>query len=836
MMIDVYSEVNIEDGTFIEITPSIKEVLGYEREELIGQPIASFYTQPEKRKELFHALKNNGYLSDYEVDFIDKAGNEVPCSLSVRIVTDDRGKPSKIVGTMRDISERKKSERILRESEEKYRDIFENANDLIQSVDGEGKILYVNRRWKEVLEYTDEEVENLNLMDILHKDHVSECMNLLRNLSESGEFSGVETVFVSKSGKEIYVEGNVNAQYMDGAFIASRGIFRDITERKQAEEVIQRAREEAEAANRAKSEFLANMSHEIRTPMNGVIGMAGLLLDTNLTSEQREYAEIIKNSADSLLMLINDILDFSKIESGKMDLEILDFDLRTTMEDMNDMLALRAKKKGLELACLIEPEVPSLLRGDPGRLRQILINLVGNAVKFTHKGDVTIHIKLEDEDDERATIRFEVKDTGIGIPAEKLGKLFQAFTQADASTTRKYGGSGLGLAISKRLVHLMGGEIGAESEEGRGSTFWFTISLEKQPPQASSGILHEENIPVSLKGIRILVVDDNSTNRQVLSYMLESWGCRHSEVPDGRTALEKLLQAVQKKDPYRIAILDMQMPEMDGEMLGKEIKSQHELQDTALVMMTSIGERGDTPRLEKIGFSAYMTKPVKQSQLYNCLITVLAQRSEQPGINKRIVTRHTVAENIKHSFRILLAEDNIINQRVAIKMLEKFGYRADAVANGAEAVKALETIPYDLVLMDVQMPEMDGFEATQHIRGTGKNGNGSTVLNPMIPIIAMTAHAMKGDREKCLAAGMDDYISKPIHPQELSDTIARWIEQIKGNESQLEIEKTTVEKKVFDEAEIFNRLEGDRELIAEIINLFLENIPEQIKLLTEAVE
>jgi PAS domain S-box-containing protein len=673
-------------------------------------------------------------------------------------IRNSHGQITGLVGIGKDITKEKVAEEAILKEEEFLAAVNLYSPVAIVVLDRDQKVQSCNPAFERMYGYPAAEITGKRIEEIFPtQGYIDEAKAFLQEIKNKP--AHVVRERPKKDGSQVFLEISGAPVIVHDEVVGYIVMYHDISE-------LEKARKEAEEASRSKSEFLANMSHEIRTPMNGVIGMLELALDTDLTADQRDYLSTSLESAEALLSLLNDILDFSKIEAGRLDLEKIPFNLRTTVEDVGYTLAGRAQSKGLELICQINPELYTDLIGDPARLRQILVNLVGNAIKFTTKGEVLIHAEPFKDSPTHTTVRFSVKDTGIGIPPEREAAIFDRFTQADGSTTRQYGGTGLGLTICKQLVEMMGGSIGVESQMGVGSTFWFDLEFEKRVSVNSepiTGSVHR----VNCEDAHILGVDDNATNRIILEKMLGGFGCNVQMTDSGQSALDILHAAQEHGKAFQVVLLDMQMPGMDGEETARLIKEDPLLKDTKIIILTSMGQRGDAARLQALGCSGYLLKPVKMKMLQEALTAVM-----EPIYQKKaeLVTRHSISEKVRQGLRVLLAEDNPINQKLAVILLQKAGYSVDFVENGLQAVEQVKKGVYCMVLMDVQMPEMDGYDATREIRKLEGDVR-------HIPIIAMTAGAMKGDRELCLAAGMDDYISKPLKPELLFATMKQWLEK-----------------------------------------------------------
>ncbi len=643
--------------------------------------------------------------------------------------------------------------------------LIENSPLGIVVLDPAGLIQMCNRAFERLFEWRQEEIYGKDLNTVIAPGDLAAEAAAMSQRTLAGKSMHLTSERRRRDGSVVDVEIDCVPLVVEGNSIGSFGLYQDISERKKYQEQLLEAKEAAEAATRTKSEFLANMSHEIRTPMNGIIGMTDLALDTDLTPEQRDYLGMVKSSADTLLTVINDILDFSKIEAGKMDLSPVEFNLRDSLGDTVKFIAFRAHQKGLELTCDIPSALPESVVGDPDRLNQIIVNLLGNALKFTERGEVGVKVEEESRAADHVLLHFSISDTGIGIPLAKQQLIFQAFSQADNSTTRHYGGTGLGLTISARLVEMMNGTIWVKSEPGVGSVFHFTARFGLAGNLSGAA---EMKLPSDLEGMPVLVVDDNATNRRILCEVLKNWHMVPDLVDGGRAALKAMETATTTGGSHALILLDSQMPGMSGFDLAEHLQRNPDLTHAPIIMLTSAGIRGDADRCRKFGIAAYLTKPIKQSELLTAVLKVLGGaglEAERP-----LVTGHRPTANRRGRRNILLAEDNAVNAKLAVRLLEKQGHAVRLAASGKEAVEAFLAEPFDLILMDVQMPEMDGFEATARIREKEKASGGH------VPIVALTAHAMKGDEERCLGAGMDGYLSKPIRSNALEEALERHLQ------------------------------------------------------------
>jgi len=755
--VGVYSVTS--DGEFLLANPALRKMLGYASEEELAQGnLERDHVNRQQRLVFKHVLEERGEIRAFESTWRRRDGNLIHVSQNATVTRKENGRIISYEGIVEDITERKRAQEEVRETRERYRQLVENANDIIYRCDAHGHFTYVNPTVRKILGYTEEELIGKHFTELVAPDH-KEVVEAFYRLQFQTKIPNTYYEFpvLARNGDVLWMGQNVQTIVTGQWILGFQAVTRDVSERRRMEMELAQARDAALASARLKSEFLANMSHEIRTPMNGVIGMVDILLATRLSGEQRECALTIRSSAEALLTLVDDILDLSKIEAGKLTIKTANFDLDELIDGITDIFAERATAKGLKFRAVIYPDVYRHLHGDAMRLRQVLLNLVGNAVKFTEAGEVSLSVMREKESGEKMELWFLVNDTGIGIDSADQDRLFNPFVQADGSTTRKYGGTGLGLAISKQLVDMMGGRIGVASSPGEGSTFWFTAAFAKD-----LGADVTRRTP--LTGIRALLLDSNEMNRLVLRRHLSSSSVSVTEAASAEAGNDALRVAATEGQPFDVIVLEMQLSGTDGITVARSIHADPLIRKTPIVLVTAIGKRkSDLDFFKSEGIDTFVMKPVRRAQLAAAIAQVVT-------VPVGVEDSHRPSEETpqKEKPRILVVEDNVVNQKVAIGQLRHLGYEAEVVGSGAEAIDAIRRRSYDLILLDCQMPDIDGYDVARSIRMMGSETR-------RIPIVAMTAHVMEGEREKCLAAGMDDYLAKPVSTQRLSTVLVRWL-------------------------------------------------------------
>jgi PAS domain S-box-containing protein len=829
--LDQHSIISIADckGRITYTNDKFSEISLYPREELLGQDhrlLNSGYHSPEFFQNMWQTI-SSGKVWRGEIKNRRKDGGFYWVNSTIVPFMDESGKPSRYVSIRTDITERKAMDQKIAEQQAFYERITETLGEGLYVQDENGLCTYMNSEAERLLEWPRAEFIGKPVHDTIHTLNADGSPLLAKDCPINGmtgqRMSSEDQVFVRRDGRAFPVGLVSQGIFLHGKYLGLVVAFQDITLRKQAEEAMSKAKNAAEEANRAKSDFLANMSHEIRTPMNGIIGMTELALDTELDAEQREYLSLVKTSANALLTIVNDILDFSKIEAGKMNLEQIEFSLLDMLSETTRSVALRAHQKGLELLLDIDSAIPEILIGDPGRLRQVLLNLIGNAIKFTHEGEIVVKANLAaaQPNKDQLVLYISVRDTGIGISEEKFQAIFDSFSQADTSTTRQYGGTGLGLTISARLVELMGGCIWLESEVGKGTTFFIEVVLERASESVQPRYATEP-----LHNLRVLVVDDNATNLAITADLLRRWGMRPHEVSSGERAITELENASRSGDAYQLLLLDARMPDMNGFAVVDQLRNRPHVQTVPIMMLTSEEQHDDVSRCRELDISAHILKPFSQSDLFDAIMNTLglAGLESVPTVGRQGFQRN------KHKLKVLLAEDNSVGQILASRLLQKFGHTVDVADNGLVVLEKWKNGQYDLILMDVDMPELNGYGATARIREFERQHGGH------IFIIGLTAHVMQGSREECLAAGMDGYLSKPIDTEalwkELETIASPEVNQVQEIQKMLQQQPATHS---FDLNQALAFMDNDMELFREMVRIYLADYPAYLENLGTAI-